>query len=371
MGDERNKQQDIRKWINSPSSSGGTPARRRRVMSTSDSEAERDQTPHRPLPLQPSQAQTAALDGDQLASERDDAGTGAPDAPEIVALSSSSEDSMYIPRRQASGGANEPARQTIRAGTTRSRRNSQPGAGATGRTSVGKKRSKKTEPKFCGEASESSTTDKPSSDCSESDADAQCLYNAAPGSCSPLADLIHFDDLWEMVCSNLSGDALCCVEKVHKFSSATRNTPAFILLAGINNDAQLVPWFDATNVLSTNFNSFCSLCNRSNCQHFGHDWDREIAVIKTAQSLLWNAEYPLYLRNQEKPYPSIFQQKGPARPPSPFDGSVASYVPQNANGIPGFLQPPVFGIRPGFSYAPFWSVLVGNGDCYSDDDQSD
>jgi len=155
------------------------PARRRRVMSTSDSEAERDQTPHRPLPLQPSQAQTAALDGDQLASERDDAGTGAPDAPEIVALSSSSEDSMYIPRRQASGGANEPARQTIRAGTTRSRRNSQPGAGATGRTSVGKKRSKKTEPKFCGEASESSTTDKPSSDCSESDADAQCLYRSA------------------------------------------------------------------------------------------------------------------------------------------------------------------------------------------------
>jgi hypothetical protein len=86
---------------------------------------------------------------------------------------------MYIPRRQASGGANEPARQTIRAGTTRSRRNSQPGAGATGRTSVGKKRSKKTEPKFCGEASESSTTDKPSSDCSESDADAQCLYRSA------------------------------------------------------------------------------------------------------------------------------------------------------------------------------------------------
>lgn len=181
MGDERNKQQDIRKWINSPSSSGGTPARRRRVMSTSDSEAERDQTPHRPLPLQPSQAQTATLDGDQPALEPDDAGAGAPDAPEVVTLEITSEDSMYIPlpRRQASGGVNEPARQTIRAGTTRSRRYSQPGAGASERTSVGKKRSKKTEPKFCGEASESSTTDKPSSDCSESDADAQCLYRSA------------------------------------------------------------------------------------------------------------------------------------------------------------------------------------------------
>ena len=179
MGDERNKQQDIRKWINSPSSSGGTPARRIRVMTTIDSEAERDQTPHRPLPLQPSQAQTAALDGDQPATEPNDAEIGAPNALEIVALSSSSEDSMYIPRRQASGGASEPARQTIRAGTTRSHRNSQPGAGTTERTSVSKQISKKTEPKFCGEASESSTTDKPSSDCSESDADAQCLYRSA------------------------------------------------------------------------------------------------------------------------------------------------------------------------------------------------
>jgi hypothetical protein len=42
-------------------------------------------------------------------------------------------------------------------------------------------------------------------------------------------------------------------------------------------------------------------------------------------------------------------------------------VPLNENGVPDFLHPPVFGIRPGFSYAPFWSVLVGNGDCYSDD----
>lgn len=180
MGDEHKKQQDIRKWISSPSSAGGTPARRRRVMSTSDSEAERNQTPQRPLPLQPSSTQTAILGGDQQA-EPAAASAGAAASPELIALSSSSEDSMYIPlpRRQASGGVDQPARQTNRAGTTRSRGNNQRGAGATGRTSVGNKRSKKSELKFCGEASETSTTDKPSSDCSESDPDAQCLYRSA------------------------------------------------------------------------------------------------------------------------------------------------------------------------------------------------
>ena len=180
MGDEHNKQQDIRKWISSPSSAGGTPARRRRVMSTSDSEAERNQTPQRPLPLQPPSTQTAILGGDQQASVPAAASAGAAASPEVIALSSS-EDSMYIPlpRRQASGGVDQPARQTNRAGTTRSRGNNQRGTGATGRSSVGNKRSKKSEPKFCGEASESSTTDKPSSDCSESDPDAQCLYRSA------------------------------------------------------------------------------------------------------------------------------------------------------------------------------------------------
>ena len=182
---------------------------------------------------------------------------------------------------------------------------------------------------------------------------------------SPLVELRHCTELWANVCSMLSGDALCCVASVSLFSSATRQTPSFILLAGLNNDAQLVPWNDRSNVLSSNYNSHCDICCSVCCRH-EDNWDRVVSATKIAEALLWQAEYPAYLFNQIRS--DKFRRwcySGPARPPSPFNCPAFAYEPL-LNDIPVFLNPPVYGIRPGFSYAPFWSVLVGSD--YSDDD---
>ena len=59
MGDKEEKQQDIRKWIGSPQS-GTSGTRRRRVMSTSDSEAEKENRP-----IGPPQVQHHIDDGNQ------------------------------------------------------------------------------------------------------------------------------------------------------------------------------------------------------------------------------------------------------------------------------------------------------------------
>jgi len=168
------KQRDIRDWISSPGSSAkGTPARRRRVMSTSDSEAERNlgaesqqQQPHH---------QNANMINDGNPRD-DDAGDNAQEERQVIQLDSSSDDSMYLPfpRQQGSEGAARPAsRNHLGLGTGAVRNNLR---GST--RGIGKKRSKKSKPKFCAEAEESDTTED-SSDCDESDPDAQCLYRQA------------------------------------------------------------------------------------------------------------------------------------------------------------------------------------------------
>ena len=186
---------------------------------------------------------------------------------------------------------------------------------------------------------------------------------------SPLAELHHYADLWAIVCSMLSGDALCCVARVSLFRSATRQTPSFTLLAGINNDAQLVPWNDRSNVLSANHNPYCEICHTDHCRH-QDDWDRTVSATIIAEALLSHEtnHYPAYLQSQRCDRFRVFTGRGPARPPSPFDCSVSAYEPLNADRSdnPAFLSPPVYGIRPGFSYAPFWSVLVG---CDDSDDE--
>jgi hypothetical protein len=186
---------------------------------------------------------------------------------------------------------------------------------------------------------------------------------------SPLADLHHYADLWAIICSMLSGDALCCMARVSLFRSATRQMPSFTLLAGIDNDAQLVPWNDRFNVLSANYNPHCELCNTVYCRH-QDNWDRSVSATIIAEALLSyeTNHYPAYLQSQRLDKFRVFTGRGPARPPSPFDRSVSAYEPLNADSsdIPALLSPPLYGIRPGFSYAPFWSVLVGSDD--SDDE---
>ena len=223
-----------------------------------------------------------------------------------------------------------------RAGSTGALRYNQRGS----TRGIGKKRSKKSKPKFGAEVKANMTAD---------------------NSCSPLADLIYCEDLWENVCNWLSGDALCCVANVSKmFNSATRKTPAFVLLAGINNDALIVPWTDETNVLSAKFNPWCSICQNYYCpRHKGCDYDRAMSADRFVEAMLNPWEYSVYMTDQHKYLPRPYVRCGPARPPSPVDCCVASYKPQHADEYECSLNPPVFGVRPGFSYAPFWDVLVG------------
>ena len=175
MSDREGKQQrDIRDWVTSPGrSANGTPARRRRVMSTSDSEAERNLGSERQQQEPHQQNANMINDGNP---QDDDAGDNAQEERQVIQLDSSSEDSMYVPfpRKQGSGGAARQAGRNHLGLGKGALRNNQRGS----TQGIGKKRSKKAKPKFCAEAEETDTTED-SSDCDESDPDAQCLYRQA------------------------------------------------------------------------------------------------------------------------------------------------------------------------------------------------
>jgi hypothetical protein len=179
MGDKagNQNQRDIRNWMSSPgNSTNGTPARRRRVMTTSDSEEEKNQSTQGSQHLPRLQQANAIHDGNQQHDSHADAGGNAPEERNVIQLDSSSDDSMYVPlpSQMETGGA---ARQT-----ERNNRNLSTGAQrkkpAGSKQSKGQKKSKKSKPNFRAEAEETSTTDN-SSDCDESDQDAQCLYRQA------------------------------------------------------------------------------------------------------------------------------------------------------------------------------------------------
>ena len=181
MGDKQEKQQDIRKWIGSPQSgTSGTPARRRRVMSTSDSEAEKE---NRPIDPQQDQHQEG---GNPQVPTSAAAGNGAsaascnnsPISPEVIELASSSDDSMYVPlsRRNQSGGAARLAERNNQSKRTRGQANNQR---CSGGRRVGIKRSRKIIPKYSVEAEETSDSGSSLANCVESDTDAQDLYRQA------------------------------------------------------------------------------------------------------------------------------------------------------------------------------------------------
>jgi len=164
---------------------------------------------------------------------------------------------------------------------------------------------------------------------------------------SLLATLCMFDEIWERVCDALTGDAIYALAQVPYFSTATKRTPAFICLAGLNNDANLVPWEDADNVMSTTY------------IHHMLNNDRDIVAIQLADRALRNIHCPIYKRHQFG---------GPARPSSPRESAIpilssTVYTLTNPH-YTDFLQfhaySPVFGITPGYHIGPLWPLLVGN-----------
>jgi hypothetical protein len=183
-----------------------------------------------------------------------------------------------------------------------------------------RKRSRLPQLNFCGKTAEATTTDclcYVRSDDDDSGNIGHSLYNtpaisktndpissprsdghgSVPFTVGILASLCNDEDIWEHICSFLSGDALCCLAKVRLFEKPTRQTPAFMCLSGLNNDAELVPWEDADNILAANY------IRRPLC------YVRNMCAIISADIVFKQLKYPIYTRN--------FQMGGPARPSTP------------------------------------------------------
>jgi hypothetical protein len=69
-------------------------------------------------------------------------------------------------------------------------------------------------------------------------------------SCVTLKHLADLPDIWEIICANLSGDAMYRLAQTPDVRAATMLTPAFMMLAGCDYDGNLVPWRDTANTLT-------------------------------------------------------------------------------------------------------------------------
>jgi hypothetical protein len=178
-------------------------------------------------------------------------------------------------------------------------------------------------------------------------------------------DIYNHCDVWEVICSWLSGESLHLLAGVPALREATQVTPAFIFLSGLNNWGELVPWADADNVLSPRFQPLSARADRS-----GRPFDGWY-LNEVCSRALHSTHFPRY----------SYQQcvGGPARPSTPCGISLpvkrqllnrmllphktcvlaCQPWPANPSESCDSYSAPAFGIRPGFSYPPFWNVLAG------------
>ena len=128
---------------------------------------------------------------------------------------------------------------------------------------------------------------------------------------SPLVALCEFQEVWDLICSQLSGDSLSMVAVIPALRRATRQSHPFILLCGRTNDGDLCPWIDNDNVLRQPFIGWTDrhfrLRHSESCDSARLEGLGEVIV----QFLLHNTihKHPLHdFHMDEPPY---------ARPPSP------------------------------------------------------
>jgi hypothetical protein len=196
-----------------------------------------------------------------------------------------------------------------------------------------------------------------------------------------LLTMITCVDIWEIVCSYLTGDAVYMLAQVQFFAQSTVQTPAFQLLSGINDDGFLVPWEDADNVVSNKY--------IPHPRHF-LTFARVTDIYEVAQQLLKETLYP-----KMHPYYGTYHWRGgPARPSTPecqdrglthchiLHAKVAPVfnysLPNPYHHDEGGPAARVFGLGQGFKGPPFWQVLIDeyvefndsivNGDINSDDE---
>jgi hypothetical protein len=175
MGD---KQKDIRSWLTpEKGSANATPSRRRRVMTTTDSEEERSLQARPAVAAQDHIHNVDEVNGAQQLVSAKGSGHDEPAAQatvHVISASSDSDDSMVLLLSSRGAAQQAPIMATNKRGSvTQSKVNTR------SRSAGKKKRSRNPVQKFCGEAEETSSTGSATSNCDESEPDAQMLYRQA------------------------------------------------------------------------------------------------------------------------------------------------------------------------------------------------
>jgi hypothetical protein len=189
---------------------------------------------------------------------------------------------------------------------------------------------------------------------------------------SVLSTLCQYDELWELICSNLSGDSLIAMSRVSMFAQATTATPAFQLLAGLTSDGEVVEWLDPANVMSTRLGSVSASLIAYRSMRLASDFARCVAARSIAEFVLkgMTSPYkPRYLQNSREDTVRLHHcLKGPARPPSALlsNSPKFRYTIFNIAEISASNGAAVFGLRKGYMYPPYWRAL-----CYAEDDSDD
>jgi hypothetical protein len=134
-----------------------------------------------------------------------------------------------------------------------------------------------------------------------------------------LQHISALQDVWDIITWFGSGKSVVSLSQVSKtLRLATKQTPAFILLAGRDSDGFLVPWQDPSNVLNTTA-SYAgwnpSLHFRIRASNSAHALNREISAITSAESFM--SEHPDCILTGYPAHRSLNIYPRPAAPSRP------------------------------------------------------
>ena len=130
---------------------------------------------------------------------------------------------------------------------------------------------------------------------------------------SLLVHLCNRQELWDMICSHLSGDSISMLALDKVLGCATRKSRAFVLLCGRDDDGNLCPWMDVHNVLRQPFTGWTDRHFRLRQLH-SSDSDRLIHLGDLIVTLL---NHNCILMN-----PHYRNDPPQARPSSPIGSAV-------------------------------------------------
>ena len=128
-----------------------------------------------------------------------------------------------------------------------------------------------------------------------------------------LVSLCDWQEVWDIICSHLSGDSISMLACDKTLGCATRRSYAFVLLCGRDNDGVLCPWHDSYNVLRQPFTGWTDRhfrlrqASMADCDRLAQLGDLIVTLLKH-NCILMNPHY-----RDDPPH---------ARPSSPLGSAV-------------------------------------------------